>query len=160
MIQPVKRIIGVDCGALGAFALYVDNRLDRVVDMPIVEVVRGGSTKKQVSAQGVAAIIKELAPTHAFVEKVGAMPNQGVSSMFAFGRAAGVIEGCLAALSVPVTYITPQAWMKATGCGKGKDAIRHRAMELHPDDQHLFKRVKDSGRADASMIAYYGTKTL
>lgn len=80
--------------------------------------------------------------------------------MFAFGRAAGVIEGCLAALSVPVTYITPQAWMKATGCGKGKDAIRHRAMELHPDDQHLFKRVKDSGRADSAMIAYYGTKTL
>jgi crossover junction endodeoxyribonuclease RuvC len=157
MIQPV-RIIGVDVGALGAFALYVDGKLDRVVDMPVVEVVRGGKAKRQVSAQGVAATIKELAPTHAFVEKVGAMPNQGVSSMFAFGRAAGIIEGALSALSVPVTYITPQTWMKATGCGKGKDAIRHRCMELHPDDQHLFARVKDSGRSDATMIAMYGAK--
>jgi crossover junction endodeoxyribonuclease RuvC len=152
MIQPV-RIIGVDVGALGAFALYVDGKLDRVVDMPIVEVVRGGKAKRQVSAQGVAAVIKELAPTHAFVEKVGAMPGQGV-----FGRAAGIIEGALSALSVPVTYITPQMWMKSTGCGKGKDAIRHRCMELHPDDQHLFARVKDSGRADSVMIALYGTK--
>jgi len=32
-------------------------------------------------------------------------------------------------------------------------------MELHPEHQHLFARVKDSGRADATMIAYYGDQT-
>ena len=152
------RIMGVDIGAQGAFSLYVDGKFDRVIDMPTVEVIRGGKKKNHISAQGVAAAIKELNPTHAIVEKVGAMPGQGVTSMFAFGRAAGLIEGCLAALAVPVTYVTPQAWMKATQCGKGKDAIRHRCMELHPEHQQLFARVKDSGRADASMIAYYGTK--
>ena len=153
-----NRILGVDIGINGAFSLYVDGKFERVIDMPTVEVIRGGKKKNHISAQGVAAAIKELNPTHAIVEKVGAMPNQGVSSMFAFGRAAGIIEGALAALNVPVTYVTPQAWMKATQCGKGKDAIRHRCMELHPEHQQLFARVKDSGRADATMIAYYGTK--
>lgn len=153
-----ERIMGVDCGAAGAFSLYVNGKFERVIDMPCVEVIRGGKKKNHISAQGVAAAIKELNPTHAIVEKVGAMPNQGVSSMFAFGRAAGIIEGALAALNVPVTYVTPQAWMKATQCGKGKDAIRHRCMELHPEHQQLFARVKDSGRADATMMAYYGNK--
>lgn len=152
------RIMGVDIGAQGAFSLYVNGKFERVIDMPCVEVIRGGKKKNHISAQGVAAAIKELNPTHAIVEKVGAMPNQGVSSMFAFGRAAGIIEGALAALNVPVTYVTPQAWMKATQCGKGKDAIRHRCMELHPEHQQLFARVKDSGRADATMMAYYGNK--
>ena len=152
------RILGVDVGLQGAFSLYVDGKFERVIDMPCVEVIRGGKKKNHISAQGVAASIKELNPTHAIVEKVGAMPNQGVSSMFAFGRAAGIIEGALAALNVPVTYVTPQAWMKATQCGKGKDAIRHRCMELHPEHQQLFARVKDSGRADATMMAYYGNK--
>ncbi len=152
------RCLGVDIGANGAFSLYVDGKFERVIDMPCVEVIRGGKKKNHISAQGVAAAIKELNPTHAIVEKVGAMPNQGVTSMFAFGRAAGLIEGALAALSVPITFVTPQAWMKATQCGKGKDAIRHRCMELHPEHQQLFARVKDSGRSDATMIAYYGTK--
>ena len=152
------RVMGVDIGAAGAFSLYVDGKFERVIDMPVVEVIRGAKAKKHISAQGVAAAIKELNPTHAIVEKVGAMPNQGVSSMFTFGRAAGIIEGALAALNVPVTYVTPQTWIKATGCGKGKDAIRHRCMELNPEHQHLFARVKDSGRADATMMAIYGMK--
>ena len=152
------RCCGIDIGANGAFSLYVNGKFERVIDMPCVEVIRGGKKKNHISAQGVAAAIKELNPTHAVVEKVGAMPNQGVSSMFTFGRAAGLIEGALAALNVPVTYVTPQAWMKATQCGKGKDAIRHRCMELHPEHQQLFARVKDSGRADATMMAYYGNK--
>jgi len=152
------RVMGVDIGAQGSFSLYVDGKFERVIDMPCVEVIRGGKKKNHISAQGVAAAIKELNPTHAIVEKVGAMPNQGVTSMFAFGRAAGLIEGALSALSVPITFVTPQAWMKATQCGKGKDAIRHRCMELHPDHQQLFARVKDSGRADSTMMAYYGSK--
>jgi len=152
------RVMGVDVGALGAFSLYVDGKFEQVVDMPIVEVLRGGKNKRQVSAQGVASIIKVFAPTHAFVERTGAMPNQGTASMYAFGRAAGIIEGALASFSVPITYINPLVWQKATGCAKGKDAIRHRCMELHPEHQQMFSRVKDSGRADATMIAYFGSQ--
>jgi crossover junction endodeoxyribonuclease RuvC len=38
----------------------------------------------------------------------------------------------------------------------GKDASRARAMELFPDHLALFKRVKDDGRSDASLIALWG----
>ena len=39
----------------------------------------------------------------------------------------------------------------------GKDGSRLRAMELFPAYADRFKRVKDDGRSDAALIAYYGT---
>ena len=154
------RVIGIDPGNGGAIALIVDGRLEQVVDMPVVEIQRGKTMKRQVSAQALVGIIKEMNPTHAAVEKVASMPNQGVSSMFAFGRSAGVIEGVLAALGVPVTYVQPAVWARTMNKGYGKDASRHRAMELHPDKQELFKLVKHDGRAEAVLIAMWGEKQL
>lgn len=154
----MTRTIGVDVGNNGAIALVVDGVLESVVDMPVVEIKRGRTTKRQVSAQALVGIIKEMNPTQAAVEKVGSMPNQGVSSTFAFGRSAGVIEGVLAALGVPVTYVQPAVWAKSMNKGYGKDASRHRAMELFPDKQDWFKLVKHDGRAEAVLIAMWGAK--
>ena len=83
------RQLGIDVGNNGAIALIVDGVLERVEDMPIVEIKRGKTTKRQVSAQALVGLLKDMNPTHAAVEKVASMPNQGVSSMFAFGRSAG-----------------------------------------------------------------------
>lgn len=152
----MSRVIGVDPGASGAIALVVDGFLHQVVDMPAVTVTRNASQKRQVSPAGVADIIRSMKPDTAIVEKVGAMPGQGVSSMFSFGRSVGILEGALAALQVPATFITPQAWQKAVGAAKGKDGSRQRVMELFPRDSHLFARVKDDGRADAVLIALAG----
>ena len=154
----MTRTIGVDVGNNGAIALVVDGVLESVEDMPVVEIKRGRTTKRQVSAQALVGIIKEMNPTQAAVEKVGSMPNQGVSSTFAFGRSAGVIEGVLAALGVPVTYVQPAVWAKSMNKGYGKDASRHRAMELFPDKQDWFKLVKHDGRAEAVLIAMWGAK--
>jgi crossover junction endodeoxyribonuclease RuvC len=152
------RVIGIDVGNNGAIALVVDGVLEQVEDMPVVEIKRGRTTKRQVSAQALVGIIKDMNPTQAAVEKVGSMPNQGVSSTFAFGRSAGVIEGVLAALGVPVTYVQPAVWAKSMNKGYGKDASRHRAMELFPDKQDWFKLVKHDGRAEAVLIAMWGAK--
>jgi crossover junction endodeoxyribonuclease RuvC len=152
------RQIGIDVGNNGAIALVVDGVLESVVDMPCVEIKRGKTTKRQVSAQALAGIIKEMNPTQAAVEKVGSMPNQGVSSMFAFGRSSGVIEGVLAALEIPISYVQPMAWARVMGKGAGKDASRNRAMELFPDKQDWFKLVKHDGRAEAVLIALWGSK--
>ena len=152
----MSRVIGVDPGASGAIALVVDGVLHQVVDMPTVTVTRNAAQKRQVSPAGVADIIRSMKPDTAIVEKVGAMPGQGVSSMFSFGRSVGILEGALAALQVPATLITPQAWQKAVGAAKGKDGSRQRVMELFPRDSHLFARVKDDGRADAVLIALAG----
>lgn len=154
------RYCGIDVGNSGAIALIVDGRLERVEDMPIVEIQRGKTVKRQVSAQALVGIIKSMQPTHAAVEKVASMPNQGVSSMFAFGRSAGVIEGVLAALEVPVSYVQPAMWARTMNKGYGKDASRHRAMELHPDKQEWFKLKKHDGRAEAVLIAMWGMKQI
>ena len=47
----MTRTIGVDVGNNGAIALVVDGVLESVVDMPVVEIKRGRTTKRQVSAQ-------------------------------------------------------------------------------------------------------------
>lgn len=154
----LQRVIGIDPGNFGAIALFEGNQLISVHDMPIVSVERNGKAKNSMSAQQFAYILKDLKVDHACVEKVGSMPGQGVSSVFAFGRSAGVIEGVLAALEIPITYVTPTKWQQSMSRGIGKDASRHRAMELYPSFSDYFKLKKNDGRAEAVLIGAYFIK--
>ena len=152
-------ILGIDPGASGGIAFFSMQRgLLSIFDMPTVEVKRGGKNKREVSAAMLNAIIGARDIDAAFVEKVGAMPGQGVSGMFQFGRSVGMIEGVLAALEIPTNYVTPQSWQKAVGARGGKDASRARAAELFPAYAANFTRKKDDGRADAALIAWYGAQ--
>ena len=121
-----------------------------------MEVKRGAKVKTEISPQMVSGIISSRSPTLAILEKVGAMPNQGVSSMFQFGRGVGMYEGVLAALQIPITYVTPQAWQKEMNVRGGKDGSRARAAELYPAYASLFAKKKDDGRADAALMAFWG----
>ena len=152
------RVIGIDPGLSGAIAIINGTDNLTIFDMPTITVERNGKAKRQVSASELALILKTAKSDdcHVFVEKVSAMAGQGVTSVFSFGRSFGMIEGILAALHMPVTYVAPATWVKAVHRGAGKDASRSRAMELFPDNQADFKRVKDDGRSDAALIAYWG----
>lgn len=154
----MSRIIGIDPGLSGAVAVLTGSDSLIVIDMPTMTVDRNGKSKRQVSASELAAIFANFNSndTHVFVEKVSAMAGQGVTSVFSFGRSFGMIEGILAAFKLPVTYVAPATWVKAVGRGQGKDASRARAMELFPNNQADFKRVKDDGRSDSALIAYWG----
>ena len=154
----MSRIIGIDPGLSGAVAVLTGSDSLRILDMPTVTVERNGKSKRQVSASELAEIIYTLKSDdcHVFVERVGAVSGQGVTSVFSFSRSFGMIEGILAAFKLPVTYVAPATWVKAVGRGQGKDASRARAMELFPNNQADFKRVKDDGRSDAALIAYWG----
>jgi len=152
----VSYVIGIDPGISGAIAVLRDGILDFVIDMPTVEIASGKTTKRHISAVTLALHLETYCKAHVVIEKVGAMPGQGVTSMFNFGRSAGIIEGVVAALRMPHTYVTPQTWTKAVGRAAGKDASRMRAMELFPAAKaDLFKRAKDDGRADAALIAHW-----
>lgn len=155
-VPSFSRVIGIDPGAAGAIALLVSGVLVSVHDMPTVTVERNKAQKRQVCPAGLSMLMQQLEPHKAICEKVGAMPGQGVSSMFSFGRSVGIIEGVLAAKQIPVTFVTPQAWQKSSGAARGKDGSRQRVMELFPSQAHLFARVKDDGRADAVLIALAG----
>lgn len=149
-------IVGIDPGASGALAFFNPDAgtLD-IIDMPTVEVKRGAKMKREISPQILAAIVAGHKPTVAIVEKVGAMPGQGSSSMFQFGRGVGMVEGVLAALHIQTDYVTPQQWQKAVNARDGKDGNRQRAAELFPAYAHLFARKKDDGRADAALMAWW-----
>ena len=150
-------VIGIDPGISGAISIFnwETQSLHEVIDMPTLEMDSGKTKKRHISATALRDILVCFLDSHVVIERVGAMPGQGVTSMFNFGRSAGIIEGVVAALQIPHTYVTPQTWTKAVGRAAGKDASRMRAMELFPAKADLFKRAKDDGRADAALIAYW-----
>jgi len=158
-------IVGIDPGLTGAVAILSPHgQLDvAVYDCPITQVVKGKSKKNEYLPYAMAELLAGLPPdsTHVYIEKVGAMPGQGVTSMFNFGKGFGLWIGIIAALKLPVTFVTPQAWKKELMAGmRDKDAARIRAMELFPDMSEQLKRKKDIGRADALLIAEYGRRKL
>jgi crossover junction endodeoxyribonuclease RuvC len=151
-------VIGIDPGISGAIAFFEDGVLDCVVDMPTLKIASGKTMKSHISAVTLVDILDGWYPrneAHVVIEKVGALPGNGSVSMFNFGRSAGIIEGVVAAMHFPSTYVTPATWTKGVGRAAGKDASRMRAMELFPAKADLFKRAKDDGRADAALIAYW-----
>lgn len=154
-----KYSIGIDPGLSGAIAILSPENL-KIFDMPTMTVERNGKAKRQVSAAELAEMLYLYSgrDCHVYCERVGAVTGQGVTSVFSFGRSFGMIEGILAAFKMPVTFVPPATWVKAVGRGQGKDASRARSMELFPSDQDQFKRVKDDGRADAALIAYWGSR--
>ena len=155
-------IIGIDPGASGAIAILEKNgKLVHVFDMPSVEVMVGGKAKRRVCPEMLAAELKMYADqgATACIEQVGAMPGQGVSSMFAFGESFGLAKGVLAGLSIATSTVTPGKWKKAIGVNASKDGSRLKAAQLWPLSAGEFKRVKDDGRAEACLIAEW-SRTL
>lgn len=151
-------ILGVDPGLSGALALLdTDLHVVAVQDMPVH---RTRGTKHEIDPVGLAGIIRDWAPEHAWIEIVGARPGQGVTSMFRFGLAVGLARGVLAAAGVPVSGVTPQEWRRLARAPDGKDGSRARAIQLFPAQADLFSRVKDDGRAEATLIAWAGHLTL
>ncbi|HEY0834654.1 MAG TPA: hypothetical protein VGE72_12165 [Azospirillum sp.] len=156
-------ILGVDPGLSGALALVSDAGLECVEDVPTLELRRGGKTKREPDLVRLGAMVggwAALGIDAAYVEQVNAMPGQGVSSMFAFGKVYGGILGVLAAHCIPTHLVVPGTWKKAVGIkqGAGKDASRAKALQLWPAHGALFARVRDDGRAEASLIGLYGVR--
>lgn len=152
------RIAGVDPGAFGAVAIY-DTALGtlELIDMPTrVEKVRTEKRTRVDSAE-LGLQLARCTIDEACIEKVASRQNQGVASMFAFGKAAGIVEGVFAGLLVPLSFLPPQQWQRLARVAGGefvKDNARDRAVMLFPAYAEWFGRKKDSGRADATLIAY------
>ena len=144
------KVLGVDPGLDGAIALLGDGFL-AVRDMPTA----GELKRRVVVAAEVAGIIRAWTPDVAVIEKVHAMPKQGVTSSFRFGQALGTIEGVLGALLIPVEYVTPQAWKKHFRLTANKDDARLRAIQKWPRLADELRRKKDADKAEALFIARY-----
>jgi crossover junction endodeoxyribonuclease RuvC len=154
------KILAIDPGVKGALAILVtDTNSLTIHDMPVFGVERNGKAKTEVNVNQLARLVATTIPDIAIVEKVGARPGQGVSSMFQFGRTVGMIEGVLAAANVPVVYVTPQEWKRVLKISAFKDESRRLATQTFPAYSDLFARAKDDGRAEAALIAHWFVKT-
>ena len=136
--------MGIDPGYSGAVAV-VDHK-GRIVDC-----IRLSETEHDVSE-----FISEYASdvTFAILEKVNAMPRQGVSSTFKFGTSYGFCRALLVCHRIRFETTPPGVWQKTMGClSKGdKKVTKAAAQRLFPDEKVVH------ATADAMLIAEYARR--
>ena len=143
-------IMGCDPGISGAIAFFFANAPHMVSaeDMPVCA--------GDVDAATLADRIKQMRPDLAIIERVHAMPKQGVSSTFRFGQSYGTIIGVVVALQIPVRFVTPGKWKRTFNLPADKEAARAMALQTWPARSKLFSRKRDHNRAEAALLAKFG----
>ena len=157
-------IIGIDPGISGSICFFQDGKILDVIEMPTM--TEGKKNKKQVNgAQVYNEILKKIDKiekhnVRVVIEKVSAMPGQGVTSMFNFGQSFGILKGICSAMQLPLYYVRPAKWKKYFGLiNSEKDASRTRAIEMFPNFSSQLSKKKDSNKADAILIASFYHET-
>lgn len=155
-------VLGIDPGLSGGLAVVAAAageraRLLEAADVPTT----GEKAKRRVDVAAVLRWVRQHSPDQAVIERGQAMPDQGSSSGFLYGRAVGALEACVEGLLIPLTVIEPMAWKKAHALMKcGKEDSRQRAIRLFPGNHSFFSRKLDHNRAEAALIAWYGLMLL
>jgi crossover junction endodeoxyribonuclease RuvC len=152
-------IIGIDPGKHGGIAIVNDDFV-RVIPIPLAG--------DDVDLAGIHTWLCEYVPFSrkhntviAYIEKVGAMPKQGVTSMFSFGFTTGALHGIVAAMMIPRFMVTPQAWKKEilVGTAKDKNSAIEYCRRVYPNVSLMAtdrSKTCHDGMADALCIACFG----
>lgn len=149
-------ILAIDPGIIGGWAvLDADGGLVAAGDLPVA----GAGAQRMVSAPLFRTVLDRFQPSRAIVELVGAMPKQGVSSSFKFGRAVGVVEGVIGGAAVPIEWVSAARWKKHFRLNSEKEASRQMALRRWPAMAALFARKMDHGRAEAALLALHHIET-
>lgn len=167
-------VMGIDPGLTGGIVVLGEDR-KLLAKYPIPSIITtkkmsGGKTKRTsaIDLNGLRKIFEEWADfiDVVYLEKVSAMPNQGVVSVFKFGRVFGILEAMVAAYKMPVVMVTPRTWCKTMHKGVSPD-LSPKAKSgvvlgrLFPEiDLRATERSKKphEGMLDALLIAEYGRK--
>lgn len=164
--------LGADPGMGGALALYVlvDGRTEiHVEDMPSLELNGKRRMDHWKLSQVLAAWTSIFAVRHATIERVHAMPlrgpggqiRQSAPTLFEFGFAAGALVQAVASAGIPLTLVHPATWKTVYGLRGGrenKDMSRSKASQMFPNAAHNWPLKKHDGRAEAVLLAHYGSK--
>lgn len=168
--KPKKKeaVIAVDPGVNGAIA-FVCRELPQftcVMDMPKKQLPNG---KNVVDAYGIAVVIRGLENMNyvfksVTIENVHAMPKDGGSSGFSFGRSLGKVEGVFEAMTFDkINYVGPAVWKKYHGLTKARNETKReakaRALELarkiFPECAEDLELVKHTDRGEALLMGAY-----
>jgi len=145
------RVIGIDPGKSGGIAL--SGIVENAECWPMPETERDTWE-----------LLRDIENEHcltdavALIEKVHAMPGQGVTSMFNFGMNYGMLRAFLVASEMPFEAVTPVKWQRYFGLLKKPGETntskknRHKALA-----QELFPTLTVTHKvADALLLARYG----
>lgn len=142
--------IGVDPGKRGGYCWIMDGQ---VTTRPWDDVF---------FAQDMHCLAMMDEPKVAAVEKVGAMPGQGVTSMFSFGQSYGFILGVLTALGIGYQLVPPTLWKREFGLlHTEKQASVDVAKRLFPGVSLLPSdrcRKESDGMSDSLLLAEYARR--
>lgn len=146
-------ILGIDPGQKGGLVALRGSRVALAAVMPAV-------AKVGVDLAAVRDLLEELRPDHVVLEQAQAMPKQGVSSTFSFGRDYGGLLGLLCALRIPHETVRPHTWHGAlVGRGEGDPKARTlRVVRQRLPGLALVPprcRVPHEGLVDAAAIALW-----
>lgn len=151
-------IIGIDPGLSGAICVMEGDSVILLDDIPTVT-FSAGRTKNRVDGALLADILREYGGARlAVVELVHSRPKEGVCSAFSFGFTSGVIFGVLGTLKIPFITPLPAEWKRSMRLGKDKELSRARALELFPGQSDKLKRKMDHNRAEALLLAVWGSR--
>lgn len=155
-------VAGIDPGKTGAMAILYPDQSVQFFDVPRVKLK--GKDKPAWSLWGNqwSTALKLAEPTLVVIEEVAARPGQGVTSMFAFGRTLGFAHAIVQSSTFcEVLFVPPSVWKAKMGLLKSdKSASREKCRTLLPNAASRICRVKDDGRAEAALMAYYGRRLL
>lgn len=143
------KIIAIDPGLNGAWAVLSSRgEFISVGELPRFD--------KLINGIEFSNIVKSFSPELAVIERVGARPGQGVTSMFTFGAAYGMVLGVVSGAQIPYHLVTPQRWKSYFRLlGKSKDASREAAIQHFPAAAKHLNLKKHAGRADALLLGLY-----
>src|SRR6476469_10807049 len=129
-----KILLGIDPGINGGLSIVEISDaaapvLIECIDIPVV----GIGAKERVDVAAIRNFIDRHKPARALIERAQAMPKQGSSSGFKYGRAVGAIEAVISCCGIPMTIVEPAKWKKSHGLqGGDKEGGRQRALQLFP----------------------------
>lgn len=158
--------IGIDPGKDGAMAIlgYRDapllvpfNESEYANELRMLDPLRSVETSAH------CLTVHGAIPDEAFcvVEHVSAMPGQGVTSCFSFGRNFGFILGLLRAFGIPYQLVRPQKWKKEFSCTSDKNTSIEVAQRMFPgvDLRRTPRCTKPhDGIAEALLMAEYARR--
>jgi Holliday junction resolvasome RuvABC endonuclease subunit len=151
------RVLGVDPGVRGGLAVIElnDGAAPLLVDAADIPTV-GTGAKERVDVLALRTWIQMHRPDRAGIERGQAMPRQGASSGFKYGRGCGALEAVLACCKIPLELVEPSVWKRARHLrGGDKESARQLALQIFPAAHALFARRKDHHRAEAALIALH-----
>lgn len=148
-------ILGIDPGSSGGLAIVRNNfntlpEIVFAIRMPTVTIYG----KKIIDTKKIALELSKYDIDISIIEKVHAMPRQGVTSSFQFGRNFGGIETLSYLYSKRVDYIAPAIWKKSLGLGPSKKESLDLA-RLKFGESDLWKIKSNDGIAEAALLTLF-----